>query len=201
LTASLQPHATSIVTWDVPSAVVSGERFRMKVGIKCAAECPLAGGAVGIFDHHGAQVAAGTLPDVRWPGTAALYAVEVEIPAPAEEGFYAWSARGPQSRGETPHAEGTADFAVRVVGSPVCLVRVEARDREGGQPLSGARLVMHPYRAAADGGGVAQVRVAKGAYTLFVSQTGYVTFRALVDVTTDMTVRAELSLEPESERN
>jgi hypothetical protein len=35
-------HTTHVVVWDLPSAIVVGERFRMKVGIKCSSECHLA---------------------------------------------------------------------------------------------------------------------------------------------------------------
>jgi hypothetical protein len=45
------------------------------------------------------------------------------------------------------------------------------------------------------------VRVAKGTYQLFVTQTDYLTFGLPVAVTEDMTVRAELELEPVPERN
>jgi hypothetical protein len=60
---------------------------------------------------------------------------------------------------------------------------------------------MPPYRAVTDERGVAEVRVAKGAYRLFVSQTRYLTFALPVEVTADMTTRAELDLEPLRERN
>ena len=60
---------------------------------------------------------------------------------------------------------------------------------------------MHPYRVVADEHGVARVRVAKGAYRLFVSQTTYLTFGLPVEVSADMTARAELDLEPVLERN
>ena len=60
---------------------------------------------------------------------------------------------------------------------------------------------MHPYRAITDDRGVAEVRVAKGAYKLFVSQTRYLTFGLPVEVTADMTARAELDVEPVTERN
>jgi len=60
---------------------------------------------------------------------------------------------------------------------------------------------MHPNKAVSDERGVAEVRVAKGVYTLFVSQTRYLTFGLPVEVHTDMTARAELSLEPVPERN
>ena len=142
---------------------------------------------------EGAQVATGTLPDERWPGTTGLYVAEIELDAPAGEGLYTWSVRG--------HAEGFTSFGVRVVSAPECLVRVEAVDQITQTPISGARVVMHPYKAVTDERGVAEVRVAKGAYKLFVSQTRYLTFALPVDVTADMTARAELDLEPVHERN
>ena len=78
---------------------------------------------------------------------------------------------------------------------------IETVDKSTQIPLSGARVVMHPYRVVADEHGVARVRVAKGAYKLFVSQTSYLTFGMPVEVAADMTARAELDLEPVPERN
>jgi hypothetical protein len=60
---------------------------------------------------------------------------------------------------------------------------------------------MHPYNAVTDERGIAEVRVAKGAYRLFVSQTRYLTFALPVEVGADVTARAELDLEPVPERN
>ena len=78
---------------------------------------------------------------------------------------------------------------------------VETVDMASQTPLSGARVVMHPYMAVTDERGVAELRVAKGAYKLFVSQTRYLIFGLPIDVTTNITVRAELELEPVLERN
>ena len=39
----VMPHTTNVVVWDIPSAIVAGEKFKARVGIKCAHECPLAG--------------------------------------------------------------------------------------------------------------------------------------------------------------
>ncbi len=80
-------------------------------------------------------------------------------------------------------------------------MRIEAVDEASQAPLTGARVVMHPYRAVTDERGVAEVRVAKGAYQLFVSQTRYVTFGQPIEVTADMTTRAALDVEPVTERN
>ena len=209
VSSPVTPHTTSVVAWDIPSAIVAGERFRMKVGIKCSNECQLTNTHFGIYDHQEAQVATGTLPDERWPGTTGLYVAEIELEAPAEEGLYTWSVKGPLTtlgedpglEGGIPHVEGSISFGVRVVSHPQCLVRVEAVDKESQTPLSGARVVMHPYNAVTDDRGVAEVRVAKGAYKLFVSQPRYLTFGLPVDVGADVTARAELYPEPVLERN
>jgi hypothetical protein len=198
---NVKPHTTSVVVWDTPSAVVTGEKFKTKIGIKCSSECSLKNRVFGIYNDEGAQVATSTLTDERWPGTTGLYFAEVELEAPATVGLYTWSVKCAGTAVGFPHDEGSVSFELRVVSRPECLVTVETVDKESQMPLSGARVVMHPYRAVTDERGVAQVRVAKGAYKLFVSQTRYITFGLPVDVSADMTARAELDLEPVPERN
>ena len=196
----VKPHTTNIVVWDIPSPIVVGEKFRVKVGIKCAHECSLADRDVEIWSHEGTLTGRGKLSDDRWPGTSALYAGEIELHAPDEEGLYTWTVKGP-STPDIPHAEASVRFGVRVVTHPECVVTVEAVDQASQTPLSGARVVMHPYKAVTDERGVAQVRVARGVYKLFVSQTRYFTFGLPLEVLADMTTRAELFLEPVLERN
>jgi hypothetical protein len=199
--ANAAPHATYVVAWDVPTDVVVREKFRIRIGVKCSFECDLANSDFGIYDHEGTQVAVGTLPGEVWPDTVGLYVAEVELEAPSSEGLYTWSVKRPQSDLEIPHAESSIDFGVRVVGHPEYLVTIESIDKVTRAPLSGARVVMHPYRVVADEHGVARVRVAKGAYKLFVSQTNYLTLGLPLEVTEDMTARLELDLEPVVERN
>ena len=195
------PHTTSLVVWDVPSAIVVGERFGIKVGVKCSSECNLTHSTVAIYNHEGTQIGTGSLPGDRWPGTTGLYVAEVDLEAPAREGFYTWSVRSLGSDAAVPHADGAASFGVSVVARPEYVVTIETRDKASATPLAGARVVMHPYRAVTDERGVARVRVAKGAYRLFVSQTKYVTLGLPVEVTGDVTARAELDPEPVVERN
>lgn len=200
--STIEPHTMSLVAWDIPSAIVVGERFRMRVGIKCADECDFANGEFAVFDENGAQVATAMLPAERWPGTTGLHVAEVELEAPCAEGLYTWSVKSPsRTDGDVTHAEESISFGVRVVAHPEYLVTVETVDGTDQTPLSGARVVMHPYRAVTDERGIAKVRVAKGAYKLFVSQTRYVTFGLPVQVEGDMTARAELYVEPVTERN
>jgi hypothetical protein len=198
---AVKAHTTSVVAWDIPSAVVAGERFTTKVGIKCSSECALKNTKFGIYDHKQTHVATAMLFGDRWPGTTGLYFAEVELEAPAEEGIYLWSVKWTGSDTGIPHDEGSVDFGVRVVGRPECVVTIETVDKESQPPLSGARVVMHPYRTVTDERGIAEVRVVKGAYTVFVSQTRYMTFGLPVEVTADVTARAELDLEPVTERN
>jgi hypothetical protein len=198
---TVKPHTTHVVAWDAPAAVVVGERFRMKVGIKCSNECDLKNTDFGIYDHEAVQVARGMLTGDRWPGTSGLYAAEVELEAPAREGLYTWNVRRQRSDDGILHAEGSISFGVRVVSRPQHLVTVEAVDKDTQTPLSGAYVVMHPYKGVTDERGIAEVRVAKGAYKLFVSQTKYVTFGLPLEVTADMKARVELDLEPVTERN
>ena len=195
------PHTTHVVAWDIPTSVVVREKFAIKVGIKCSGGCSLANSHFGIHDHEGIQVVVGTLPDEQWPDTVGLYVAEVELEAPVSEGLYTWSVKHVQSDIGIPHAESSSDFGVRVVGRPEYLVTIETVDKVTQTPLSGARVVMHPYRVVTDEQGVALVRVAKGVYKLFVSQTNYLTFGMPIEVAADMTARAELDLEPVPERN
>ena len=194
-------HSTYVAAWDIPPDIVVGEKFRIKVGIKCSDGCPLANTEFAIDDHEGKRVAVGTLPDARWPGTVGLYVSEIELEAPASEGLYTWRVKRLPASAGIPHADGSLDVGIRVVDRPECLVTIETVDRVTQTPLSAARVVMHPYRVVADEHGVARIRAAKGEYRLFVSETNYLTFGLPIEVASDMTVRAELDLEPVPERN
>jgi len=202
--ATIEPHTISIAAWDVPPAIGAGERFRMKVGLKCLEGCELADSEFSIYDHDGALVATGRVPAGIWPGTAGLHVAEVELAAPAVDGLYTWSVKGPSSEEPDegiPHAGPSLGFGIRVVSRPEYVVRIEAVDAADQTPLTEARVFMHPYRAVTDGRGIAEVRVAKGTYKLFVSQTRYVTLGLPIEVDADMTARAELYVEPVVERN
>ena len=196
-----EAHSTRVVAWDIPSAVVVGERFKMKVGIKCSSECELANRSFAVYDHDGKQIAASTLPGERWPGTDGLYAAEVELEAPSHDGLYTWTVSAAASDTEIPHAKGDLSFGVRAVSHPDYVVTVEAVDKDSQTPLCGARVVMHPYNAVTDDRGVAEIRVAKGEYRLFVTQTNYLIFGQALEVTADVKARVELELEPVPERN
>jgi hypothetical protein len=198
---TVKPHTTRVLAWDAPSTVVAGDKFTIKIGIKCSSECSFADKAFAIFDHEGAEIASGVLSNDIWPGTSGLCFATVELKAPSSAGLYQWTVKSAGKDLERPHAEGAAEFSLRVVSRPEVRVTVEAVDKASQKPLAGAQVALHPYKAVTDERGFAEIRVAKGAYDLFVAKTRYLTLGLPVDVTADMTARAELDLEPEIERN
>ena len=187
-----EPHAAELTVWDVPSATVAGERFRVMVGARCPAGCDLGGQAVGIFDQEGARVGTVKLGRDVWPGTEALYVAEVQASAPPAAGSHPWEVKTADWDTEVPHSAGSFPVTVRVVSPPDCVVTVRAVDRESQAPIRGARVVMHPYRAVTDESGIAQVRVAKGQYDILVSGARHMPVCTSVEVTADVATRAEL---------
>ena len=198
---TVKPHTTRVLAWDVPSTVVAGDRFTIKVGIKCSSECKFADKAFAIHDHNSAEVASGTLSGDISPGTTGLYFATVELKAPTSADLYQWSVKSTGKGLERPHAEGAAEFSLRVVARPECVIKVEAVDKISQAPVAGAQVALHPYKTVTDDRGFAEIRVAKGAYDLFVAKRKYLTLRLPVEVAADVTARAELDLEPEIERN
>ena len=194
------PHEASVNVWGLPSAIAAGERFRFNVGVKCSAGCKLTGRKLSIFDHEGTQVAEAHLVDDVWPGTSALYFAEVEALAPLQIGDFEWHVETPGSD-EVPHAAGLCSFAVKIISPPDHEVTVEAFDSEQQTPIKGAHVLLHPYRAFTDESGVALVKVADGRYTLVVSGFRYIAYRSIIAVTGDVTIRAELALEPEGDED
>jgi hypothetical protein len=196
-----KPHATSANVWGLPSAIAAGERFGFKIGIKCSAACNLAGRPLRVRDDEGAEVDAARLLDDVWPGTAALYFAEMEARAPLATGDHAWHVECPGSDSGIPHAAGASTFAVKVVSPPDHEVTVEAFDSETQAPIAGAHVLLHPYRALTDERGMAKLKVARGRYQLFVSGFQYIAYQGIIDVTGDVTARAELSSEPEGQED
>jgi len=189
----------------VPSTIEYGEKFSVKLGVKCAAECRPEGWTVEVRDQNGKEQASATLHDEPWPGTSALYYAEVELSAPDTEGLHIWEAKaladgpadGLADGPDIPHAEAVAPFSVRVVPTPECLLTVVAIDMESQTPVEGAKVSVHPYKTFTDERGVAEVRLPKGEYRLFVSGKKYFPFRSDGEMKADVTIRAELAVDRE----
>jgi hypothetical protein len=190
-------HAASVNVWGLPSAVVAGERFRLRIGVKCSSGCKLAGRALSIFDHEGRQVGDGTLLDEVWPGTSALYFAEVEAKAPLTTGAYVWQVEAPGTPSPPAHTAGACTLTIKVVGRPDCELTVAAVDRATQMPIKGAHILLHPYRTSTDETGVAKIKVIRGRYKLHVSGFNYIPCENTVDIEGDVATRVELAPELE----
>jgi hypothetical protein len=190
------PHVTLVVVWDTPPAVECGAVFRVKVGVKCAFECGAAARRVEIRDEQGGGLGFGIVGDVPWAGTSGLYFAEVELRAPEAEGLHAWEACVADvvdvATGRKTHCAASARFQVRAVRPAECVLKVIAVDPRSGARIPGAKVVVHPYRAMTDASGVAEIRLPKGPYRLFVSGRDRFPFRSDGEIGADVTVRAEL---------
>jgi hypothetical protein len=192
----MEPHATRIVVWDTPSAVECGAAFKLKVGVKCAEECGAAARRVEICDEQGSSIASAAVGEAPLVGTGALHYAELELNAPTAAGLHAWEAHTAEvvdaATGRITHAAASTGFRVRTVPAPDCLLRVVAVDARSRLPVPGAKVVVHPYHARTNLDGVAELRVPKGAYRLFVTGRDRFPFRADGELDGDLTIRAEL---------
>jgi hypothetical protein len=196
----VKSHITSMTVWDVPSPIVLRTKFKLKVGVRCSAECKLAGKKIEIYDHEGVKVATGTLGDFPWPDTAGLYWAEVELEAPGTEGYYRWETKLPTTDLKLPHEEASWIFGFSTARPPEHVVTVEVFDKDTKTPLKNALVALHscstPYRNRTDDGGVARVSVPKGDYKLSIVQTDYEMFEMTVEVASDVAIKAELLFAP-----
>lgn len=192
-------HIARVQVWDIPSAIPAGERFRMKVGVKCTSACNLAGRTVTVFDQGGAKAATGLLRDAPLPGTTALYFAETEATAPALVGSHEWRATTPASESGLPHAAGELTFTIKVVGAPDYEITIEAFDQDKGTPIKGIHIMLYPHRALTGEDGIARIKVAQGSYKLYISGLKYIPYEDIIDATGDVTLRALLSLEPKKD--
>jgi hypothetical protein len=192
----VRAHATSVNAWGMPYAIVAGERFGIKIGVKCSCGCNLAGREFRIADHTGAQLAVSKLRKEIWPGTSALYFAEVVAQAPSEIGDYTWKVESPGADSGIPHSAGSFAFSAKVVSQPDYSVTIEAIDAAKRTPVKGVHVLLHPYRALTDKNGIAKLKVAKGRYWLHISGFKYVPYQAAIDADKDLRLRAELMVEP-----
>ena len=171
-----RPQATSLVVWDIPSPVVMGERFTVKVGAKSTADCQLEGARVDIADETGAVVGSGTFGKEPWPGTTALYWTEVPLTAPSGERIWSWSARFAPAGLTLPHDGAAGTFSFSTTPPPEHVVEVIAVFRDTGAAVRDAEV---------------RLGVPKGTYDLIVWKALYETVPTTVDVTRDVTIRVE----------
>jgi hypothetical protein len=196
---NVKPQSASLAVWDIPSPVVVGEKFAIKVGAKSAAGAALDGERIEICDEAGTALAQARLAAAPLPGTSALYWAEVELPAPAAPGMQAWSARFAPADLALEHEGATYRFDVVVVPPPEHRLTVRVIERDSATPITDAQVRLGAYRAATDATGCAEIALPKGSYNLTVWKVGYEAPDTSVALNADATV--EVAVQPVPEEN
>jgi len=191
------PHETSLAVWAIPSPVVTGQRFALKVGAKSAAGCALKGQRIEIRDERGVTMASGSLGDSPWPGTSALYWVELELPAPGEPGMFSWSVKFDPADLEFPHEGAAARFSIAIVRPPEHRLTVKVIEQTTAAPIQDAQVRLGAYRAATAPSGLAEIMMPKGTYDLAVWKAGYEAPVTSVAIDADVTVEIAVAALPE----
>ena len=191
-------HDTSLAVWDLASPVVAGRRATLKVGVACARGCDLSGTRIDVYTDTGTRVGGGRLGQARWPGTAALHWVELDVAAPEAEGDHSWDVQA--SPPEPSH--GPAVSRVRVVASrpPEHRVTLDVIDRGSGAPVAGVELRLGTFRAATNDAGTAQVEVPGGTYEVCAWKMGYDLLSRTTRIAGDTTIQLEVAITPEPEQ-
>jgi hypothetical protein len=199
LTLTTIPQGTSLAVWDIPSPVVMGMPFEIKVGAKSAADCALTDTSIEVCDEIGAVAAHGRLGETPWPGTSALYWTAIELIAPRTEGLSRWSVRFAAAELALPHDGAAVQFSVTVVKPPEHRLTVTVIEKESKAPIEDVQVRLGAYRGATDSSGVAEVMMPKGAFELHVWKAGYEAPAQAVDICADISVQVEASIIPEDD--
>jgi hypothetical protein len=197
VTVNAIPHGTSLAVWDIPSPIVKGERFTIKVGAKSTANTELKGLEIAIFDQSDMVVARGRLRDAPWPGTTALYWDEVELLSPADVGLSRWSVRFAPAGLALPHDGTAAEFTAAIVQPPQHRLTVKVIEQQSKAPIENVQIRLGAFRGATGPSGLAEVMMPTGRYDLQIWKAGYEAPARPVEIDADLAVEIEATALPE----
>jgi hypothetical protein len=198
-TISIQPLATSLAVWDIPSPVVTGQRFKLKVGAKSAGGCALKGCAIAICDDSSATVASGRLGEAPLPGTSALYWTELEVIAPAGEGICSWSVKFDAPDLELAHDGASSLFSIAIVRPPEHRLSVKVVEKDTAAPIENAHVRLGPHRASTDPSGRAVLAMPSGTFELAIWKVGYEAEPIPVKIDGDTSVQVVAAIVPQED--
>jgi hypothetical protein len=197
VTVRARPHETSLAVWAIPSPVVAGQPFAVKVGAKSASGCNLTGMCIAVCDESGDVLAGGALGDAPWQGTSALYWTELALVAPANAGMLTWSVKFDAAGLEVPHDGASSRFSIAIVSPPEHRLTVRVVEQATATPIENAQVRLGAYRAATGESGIAELMMPKGCFDLNVWKSGYEAPATTVAIDADVTVEVAIVAVPE----
>jgi hypothetical protein len=192
-------HKTSLAAWDVPSPVVAGQKFSVKIGAKCSACCALTGQQIELRDEKGAVLAAGHLDETVWDQTEGLYWTELEAVAPVHEGFHNYSVALSACDHALPHQSAAAAFSFVTVEPGRHCVNVAIVERETRAPIPEAQVRLGYHRSATDEAGIARFMPPSGIHRLFVWKAEFSAPEQVVEVEQDLDLIVEAEALPKDD--
>jgi hypothetical protein len=193
----IRPLETSLAVWAIPSPVVTGRPFAIKVGAKSAAGCNLMGAHIAVCDAAGVALARGVLGDTPWPGTSGLYWTELTLTAPAGAGMFSWSVEFAAADFALAHQGSSSRFSIAIVDPPEHRLTVKVVEQDAATPVANAQVRLGAYRAATGGSGLAELLVPKGSYDVDVWKPGYEAPKTTVTIDADLDVEVVIAPMPE----
>jgi hypothetical protein len=197
VTVRTRPHETSLAVWAIPSPVVAGQSFAVKVGAKSTTGSDLKGMRIAVCDEAGVVLAAGALGDTPWPGTSALYWTELDLVAPAEAGIFTWSVKFDAAELALPHHGSSSRFSIAIVSAPEHRLTVKVVEQDTATPIENAQVRLGAYRAATGASGIAELMMPKGSFDLNVWKSGYEAPTTSIAIEADVTVEITVAAVPE----
>lgn len=193
------PHSTSLAVWDIPSPVIRGARFEIKIGGKCSASCRLAGSTVVVRDEAGKVVGNAVLGDEALQETTGLYWTSLALRAPNRLKLNAWTACFSPSGVKPAHAETISRFSFVTVAKPEHAVFVKVLNKATKAPIANAQVRLGLYRAVTNERGAARINVTSGDYPLVVTRAGFEMPEQNIHVSKDVRVRITAQALPEED--
>jgi hypothetical protein len=186
------PHATSLAVWAVPSPVVMGQSFAIRVGAKSSAATALAGAKIEVRDESDAVVARGCLGETPLPETSALYWTEIELHAPPGEGMHAWSVKLEPGEFALAHEGAATTFSASIVRPSEHRLTIKVIEQDTAAPIANAQVRLSAFRATTDPSGLAAVDLPRGVYELNVWKVGYEAPARTITVNESMSLAVEV---------
>ncbi len=184
-------HVTSLAVWSIPSPVVMGDRFAIKVGAKSSAGIALATERVEIRDEFGVVVGQACLGETPFPQTTALHWTTVELTAPSRDGLRTWSIDFEPKGTDLPHVRATTTFSTSVVRPPEHRLTIRVVEKDTSAPIADAHVRLGAYRAATSPLGLAELDMPAGVYELDIWKVGYVAPTSKVSLDKNMLVEVK----------